>query len=87
MTIQSVKLSNLSLSAINVRTASEETLEIESLAADIDARGVLVNLLVSPAGKSRGRFEVFDGGRRWRALSWTRIISPRAGESCRTTRP
>lgn len=69
MTIQSVKLSNLSLSAINVRTASEETLEIESLAADIEARGVLVNLLVSPAGKSRGRFEVFDGGRRWRALN------------------
>lgn len=69
VTIQSVKLSNLSLSAINVRTASEETLEIESLAADIEARGVLVNLLVSPAGKSRGRFEVFDGGRRWRALN------------------
>src|SRR3546814_7674020 len=67
MTI-TVKLSKLSLSPINVRSRPEELLEIPQLAADIEARGILQNLLVNPIKKPRGSFEVFDGGRRLRAL-------------------
>lgn len=66
--IQTVKLSKLRLSPINVRTAPDEQLQIEPMAASIEAKGVLQNLLVTPAKKPRGTFEVFDGGRRWRAL-------------------
>jgi ParB family transcriptional regulator, chromosome partitioning protein len=64
--IQTVKLAKLVLSDINVRTDGE--LNIEQMAADIGARGVLQNLLVTPA-KPRGTFAVFDGGRRLRALN------------------
>ncbi|PBN42971.1 ParB/RepB/Spo0J family partition protein [Sphingobium sp. D43FB] len=66
--IQTIKLSKLRLSPINVRTAPDEQLQIEPMAASIEAKGVLQNLLVTPAKKPRGTFEVFDGGRRWRAL-------------------
>src|SRR3546814_430728 len=38
------------------------------MAADLEARGVLQNLLVTPVKKPRGTFEVFDGGRRLRGL-------------------
>jgi len=67
--IQSVKLSKLRLSTSNVRTAPDEALQIEPFAADLEARGVLQNLLVTPVSRPRGMFEVFDGGRRWRALN------------------
>lgn len=67
--IQSVKLAKLRLSASNVRTAPDAALLIEPFAADLEARGVLQNLLVSPVARSRGMFEVFDGGRRLRALN------------------
>ncbi|WP_292940686.1 ParB/RepB/Spo0J family partition protein [Novosphingobium sp. 32-60-15] len=66
--IQTIKLSKLRLSPINVRRLPEEKLQIPQMAADIEARGVLQNLLVTPAKKPRGAFEVFDGGRRLRAL-------------------
>jgi ParB family chromosome partitioning protein len=66
---QSVKLSKLRLSASNVRTAPDAALMIEPFAADLEARGVLQNLLVTPVARSRGMFEVFDGGRRVRALN------------------
>ncbi|WP_334656290.1 ParB/RepB/Spo0J family partition protein [Sphingomonas panaciterrae] len=66
--IQTIKLNKLRLSPINVRTAPDEQLQIEPMAASIEAKGVLQNLLVTPAKKPRGTFEVFDGGRRWRAL-------------------
>lgn len=66
--IQTIKLNKLRLSPINVRTAPDEQLQIEPMAASIEAKGVLQNLLVTPAKKPRGSFEVFDGGRRWRAL-------------------
>lgn len=66
--IQTIKLSKLRLSPINVRRLPEEKLQIPQMAADIEARGVLQNLLVTPAKKPRGTFEVFDGGRRLRAL-------------------
>ena len=65
---QTVKLAKLRLSPINVRTAEDKSLAIEPLAADITARGVLQNLLITPVAKPRGTFEVFDGGRRLRAL-------------------
>lgn len=61
-----VKLAKLKLSPINVRTS--DNLEIEPLAAGIAAKGVLQNLLVTPSGRSKTVFEVFDGGRRLRAL-------------------
>jgi ParB family chromosome partitioning protein len=67
LVIQTVKLAKLRLSPINVRTAPEKELAIEPMAADIEARGVLQNLLVTPA-RPRGTFEVFDGGRRLRGL-------------------
>ncbi|MBI0477066.1 ParB/RepB/Spo0J family partition protein [Sphingomonas sp. MA1305] len=66
--IQTVKLAKLRLSPINVRTAPDKDLAIEPLAAAIQARGVLQNLLITPVTKPRGHFEVFDGGRRLRAL-------------------
>ena len=66
--IQTVKLAKLRLSPINVRTAPDKDLAIEPLAAAILARGVLQNLLITPVTKPRGHFEVFDGGRRLRAL-------------------
>jgi ParB family chromosome partitioning protein len=63
-----VKLSKLTLSPINVRKRPDELLEIPQMAADLEARGVLQNLLVTPVKKPRGTFEVFDGGRRLRGL-------------------
>jgi ParB-like chromosome segregation protein Spo0J len=66
--IQTIKLNNLRLSPINVRSAPDEQLQIEPMAASIEAKGVLQNLLVTPAKKPRGTYEVFDGGRRWRAM-------------------
>ena len=67
--IQTVKLAKLRLSPINVRTAPDKELALDSLAADIKARGVLQNLLITPARKPKGVFEVFDGGGRLRALN------------------
>ncbi len=66
--ITSVKLAKLTLSPINVRECPDDLLEIPQMAADIEARGVLQNLLVTPVKKPRGTFEVFDGGRRLRGL-------------------
>ncbi len=67
MTIQTILLKNLRLSPINVRKTGAE-IGLDQLAADIAARGVLQNLLVAPAPKSKTIFEVFDGGRRLRAM-------------------
>ena len=68
---QTVKLAKLRLSPINVRTAEDKALAIEPLAADITARGVLQNLLITPINKPRGMFEVFDGdGACARCSSW-----------------
>jgi len=66
--IDTIKLAKLRLSPINVRQRPDDQLQIPQLAADIAARGVLQNLLVTPAKKPRGTYEVFDGGRRLRAL-------------------
>ena len=55
----SVKLAKLTLSPINVRKRPDDLLEIPQMAADLEARGVLQNLLVTPVKKPRGTFEVF----------------------------
>lgn len=65
--IQTVKLSKLHLSELNVRKSND--LNIDEIAADIEARGVLQNLLVTPMTKPRGHFAVFDGRRRLTSLN------------------
>ena len=47
--------------------ATDEQADLE-LKADIEARGLLQNLVVTAAGKPRGSFAVEAGGRRLRAL-------------------
>src|SRR3546814_10614392 len=63
-----VKLSKLTLSPIKCPRRPDYLLEIPPMAADLEARGFLQNLLVTPVKKPRGTFEVFDGGRRLRGL-------------------
>ncbi len=64
--IQSVKVKNLSLSKDNVRKTNREA-DIDTLAANIAAQGLLQNLIVTPLKKA-GHFTVKAGGRRLRAL-------------------
>ncbi len=63
MTLQTVKLSQLRLSPLNVRRVKPKA--IDQLAADILAHGQLQNLVVYAEGN---RFEVAAGGRRYRAF-------------------
>ena len=63
MTLQTVKLSQLRLSPLNVRRVKPKA--IDQLAADILAHGQLQNLVVYAEGKC---FEVAAGGRRYRAF-------------------
>lgn len=63
--IQTVKLAKLTLSDINVRKAGDDLLD--QFAADISARGILQNLIVTPVRKPRGSFAVIAGSRRYRA--------------------
>ena len=65
--IQTVKLAKLVLSDINVRTRGEDL--IEQFAADISARGILQNLVVTSVKKPRGSYGVIAGSRRFRALT------------------
>lgn len=64
--IQSVKVKNLSLSNDNVRKSNRDA-NIDSLAANIAAQGLLQNLIVTPLKKAN-HFTVKAGGRRLRAL-------------------
>src|SRR3546814_11965519 len=63
MTIQTIQLNKLALSDLNVRKVKPK--EIEALAADIQARGVLQNLL---GYDEDGKIKICAGGRRHRAL-------------------
>lgn len=63
MTLQTVKLSQLRLSPLNIRRVKPKA--IDQLAADIMAHGQLQNLVVYAEGN---RFEVAAGGRRYRAF-------------------
>ena len=66
--IRTIPLNKLMASLHNVRQATDEQADLQ-LKADIEARGLLQNLVVAPARKSRGRFTVEAGGRRFRALA------------------
>lgn len=63
MAIQTIKLSQLRLSPLNVRRVKPDG--IEALADDIAAHGLIQNLLAYEEGEL---FHVFAGGRRYRAL-------------------
>jgi ParB family chromosome partitioning protein len=65
--IQSIPLDKLVPSARNVRRDTVEQAD-QQLKADIEARGLLQNLVVSRHAKRKGRFAVEAGGRRLRAL-------------------
>ena len=75
MTLQTVKLSQLRLSPLNVRRVKPKA--IDQLAADMLAHGQLQNLVVYAEGN---RFEVAAGGRRYRALK--QLEKARAIPSC-----
>ena len=66
--IRDIPLNKLVPSARNVRRSSDPAADAE-LKADIEARGLLQNLLVTAAKKPRGSFAVEGGGRRFAALS------------------
>ncbi|QOV96324.1 ParB/RepB/Spo0J family partition protein [Novosphingobium sp. ES2-1] len=66
--IELIPLGKLRLSEANVRR-QDSNLFIEELAANIEAKGLLQNLIVVPA-KKRGLFDVTAGGRRLRALNF-----------------
>lgn len=65
--IKAIPLNKLVPSPRNVRRSTDPQADLE-LKADIEARGLLQNLVVTPAGKPRGSFAVEAGGRRHRAL-------------------
>jgi len=65
--IKTIPLNKLVLSPRNVRRSTDEQADLE-LRADIEARGLLQNLVVTSAKKPKGRFAVEAGGRRLRAL-------------------
>jgi ParB family chromosome partitioning protein len=65
--IRTIALNRLLPSPRNVRRASDEAADLE-LKADIEAHGLLQNLVVTSLRKPRGSFAVEAGGRRLRAL-------------------
>ena len=64
--IQSVKLSKLVLSDVNVRKRRAD--KAESFAISIAANGILQNLIVTPLKKPRGHYGVVAGESRYRGL-------------------
>lgn len=65
--IRTIPLNKLVASPRNVRRRTDEQADLE-LKADIEARGLLQNLVVTAAGKPKGCFAVEAGERRRRAL-------------------
>jgi ParB family transcriptional regulator, chromosome partitioning protein len=65
---QTIPLNKLVPSSRNVRRQSDPAADAE-LKADIEARGLLQNLIVTALKKPRGRYAVEGGGRRLAALS------------------
>ena len=65
--IRTIPLNKLAPSPRNVRRSVDEQADLQ-LKADIEARGLLQNLVVTAAAKPRGRFAVEAGGRRLKAL-------------------
>lgn len=66
MTTSTIALSQLTLSAQNVRVVAPDQAAHRRLMASSDSQGILQNLVVVPGDK--GEFEVNAGGRRLRAL-------------------
>ena len=64
MTIQMIEARHCTLSRLNVRKAPSEPALLAQLMADIEARGVLQNLIGVPVPKKSGKYEVIAGGRR-----------------------
>lgn len=75
-----IPLNKLQLSANNVRKTHNQEAD-EQLSHDIEARGLLQNLIVTKA-KKRGQFDVIAGGRRLRAM--TMIVERGAWDADRT---
>ena len=67
-TLTTIPFAKLRLSEANVRKSNREV-RIPSLAASIDAYGLLHPLIVAPAKGKKTLFDVHAGGRRWRAIS------------------
>ena len=67
MSIQIIPLNKLRLSPHNVRKTGAED-NLDELVANIEANGVLQNL-IGGAARKRGFFDIFAGGRRLRALN------------------
>ena len=65
--IRTIPLNKLVPSPRNVRRSVDEQADLQ-LKADIEARGLLQNLVVTSAAKPRGSFAVEAGGRRLKAL-------------------
>jgi ParB family chromosome partitioning protein len=65
--IKTIPLNKLVPSTRNVRRASDPQADLQ-LKADIEARGLLQNLVVTSVAKPKGSFAVEAGGRRLRAL-------------------
>jgi ParB family chromosome partitioning protein len=65
--IRTIRLNKLVPSTRNVRRADDELADAQ-LKADIEARGLLQNLVVTSVARPRGCFAVEAGGRRLRAL-------------------
>ena len=65
--IRTIPLNKLMPSPRNVRRTTDEQADLQ-LKADIEARGLLQNLVVTSATKPRGSFAVEAGGRRLAAL-------------------
>ena len=65
--IRTIPLNRLVPSPRNVRRTTDEQADLE-LKADIEARGLLQNLVVTGVAKPKGCFAVEAGGRRLRAL-------------------
>jgi len=65
--IKTIPLNKLVISPRNVRRTTDGQADLE-LKADIEARGLLQNLVVTSAAKPKGSFAVEAGGRRLRAL-------------------
>lgn len=64
MSIQMIEARHCTLSRLNVRKVPSEPSLLAQLMADIEARGVLQNLIGVPVPKKSGKYEVIAGGRR-----------------------
>lgn len=64
MSIQMIEARHCTLSRLNVRKVPSEPSLLAQLMADIEARGILQNLIGVPVPKKSGKYEVIAGGRR-----------------------